>query len=228
MLTEAQAAAVAEFLVGHTPGANGELEHSYISAWQMACDLLEALGHAEATDRGAWLLSSPHRPACLPRWDDTCCVVLKTAIQSGKLDLRYRQSMPDDTTGPATAAPETAKILDLLGLTQDRSWSDAATVVLWRVAPGEVPPPDDAAFLAQVDQAVATMPEDIEAQIREICAEHESPTMRAHLIDWIFFENWRWGDGWLVDERQGSVIGVFHDPLAQRMRAAVLSHLTAI
>ena len=43
MLTEAQAIAVAEFLVAHTPGANGELEHSHISAWRLACEALAAL-----------------------------------------------------------------------------------------------------------------------------------------------------------------------------------------
>ena len=90
-----------------------------------------------------------------------------------------------------------------------------------------MPPPANMAFLAQVDQAVATMPETVETRIREICAEHESPKMRAHLVDWIFFEHWRWGEGWLVDERQGRAIGIFHDPLAQKMRATVQSHLTA-
>ena len=32
MLTEAQATAVAAYLIAHTPGAAGELDHSYISA----------------------------------------------------------------------------------------------------------------------------------------------------------------------------------------------------
>jgi pellino protein len=228
MLIEAQAIAVAEFLVGHTPGADGELEHSHITAWQLACEALAALGHVTETSRGARLLPSPRLPARLPRWDDTCCVVLKVAVQAGSLKLRHRHSMPGDATGLATAAPETIRLLDLLGLTKNGSWSDAATLVLWRVAPDEVRPPDDAAFLEQVDQTVATMPEHIEARIREICAEHKRPMMRHYLVDWIFFEHWRWGEGWLVDERQGRVIGVFHDHLAQRMRAAVLSRLPGI
>jgi hypothetical protein len=45
MLTEAQATAVAAYLIAHIPGASGELDHSYISAWQMSCEALDALGY---------------------------------------------------------------------------------------------------------------------------------------------------------------------------------------
>lgn len=44
MLTETQATAIAAHLIARTPGAGGELEHSHISAWQMSCEALEALG----------------------------------------------------------------------------------------------------------------------------------------------------------------------------------------
>lgn len=81
-----------------------------------------------------------------------------------------------------------------------------------------MPLPDDAMFLAQVDQAVATIPETVEASVRAICTEHESLTLRAHLIDWIFFEHWRWGEGWLVDERRGSVMIVSRNGCALTVR----------
>ena len=45
MLTETQASAVAAYLITHTPGADGELDHSHISAWQMSCEALDALGY---------------------------------------------------------------------------------------------------------------------------------------------------------------------------------------
>lgn len=60
MLTETQASAVAAYLITHTPGTDGELDHSYISAWQMSCEALEALGYATETARGALL----HPPRC--------------------------------------------------------------------------------------------------------------------------------------------------------------------
>lgn len=83
MLTPDQATAVAEFLVANTPGASEELDHSYISAWQMSCGALEALGYATETARGALLHPTPVLPDTLPRWDDLACAVLSVAVQTG-------------------------------------------------------------------------------------------------------------------------------------------------
>ncbi len=44
MLAADQATAVAAYLITHTPGTSEELDHSHISAWQMSCEALEALG----------------------------------------------------------------------------------------------------------------------------------------------------------------------------------------
>jgi hypothetical protein len=44
-------------------------------------------------------------------------------------------------------------------------------------------------------------------------------------MDWIFYLHWRWGEGWLTDERHGSPMGFFYDPLAQRVRAAVVERM---
>jgi hypothetical protein len=76
-------------------------------------------------------------------------------------------------------------------------WTDAATVVLWRTAPEEVPPPIEEAFSAQVARAITEMPDDFRDRIHSIYAEHREPMLRDHLLDWTFFGDWRWGtDGW--------------------------------
>lgn len=225
MLTETQASAVAAYLITHTPGADGELDHSHISAWQMSCEALETLGYATETARGALLHPTPVLPAVQPRWDDTCCVALSVAVQSGRLKLRHPRSEPTDETGPGTADPETKALLNLMGLASGGTWTDAATVVLWRKAPEEAPPPGEDAFSAQVDRAVADIPDLIRAQIHTIYAEHTDQFVRDYLIDWVFFETWRWRDGWVTGERGGRLLGVFHDALAQRVRAAVVARL---
>lgn len=223
MLTADQATAVAEYLVANTPGAAGELDHSFISAWQMSCEALEALGYATETPRGALLHPSPARPAVLPRWDDACCIVLSVAAQTGSIQLKYPHSKPTDITGPASADPKTARLLDLLGLTSSGTWTDLATPVLWRTAPEEVRPFGEEEFAAQVLQAAARIPDEIGSRIRAIYAEHADQFLRNYLTDWIFFEAWRWGDGWVTDGSGGKPLGVFHDPLAQAMREAVVA-----
>gem|GEM_PF-3879244 len=36
---------------------------------------------------------------------------------------------------------------------------------------------------------------------------HSVPVVRDHQLDWIFYLHWRWGEGWLTDERHGSPLG---------------------
>ena len=228
MLTPDQATAVAEYLVANTPGASGELDHSHISAWQMSCEALEALGYATETAHGALLHTTPVAPAVLPRWDDLACVALSVAVQSGRLKLRHPRSKPTDETGPSTADPETEALLNLMGLASGGTWTDAATVVLWRKAPQEAPPPGEEAFSAQVEQAVADMPAPIRDRIRTIYSENAHQAVRDHIVDWIFFEAWRWKDGWLADESHGRPLGFFHDLAAQRVRAAAMVRLMGV
>jgi pellino len=152
LLTPDQATAVAEYLITYTPAAAGELDHSYLSAWQMSCEALEALGYATETARGALLHPAPVLPAVLPRWDDACCVALSVAVQTVRIRLRHRRSDPTDETGPKTADPETSALLARLGLISDGAWTDAAVPVLWRTAPEEVRPPGEEEFSAQVDR----------------------------------------------------------------------------
>jgi len=225
MLTADQATAVATYLIVHTPGTSGELDHSHISAWQMSCEAVEALGYGTETARGALLHPTPIAPAVLPRWDDLACVVLSVAVQAGRIQLRHPRSAPTDKTGPGSADPETAALLALLGLISGGEWTDAAVPVLWRTAPEEVRPPDDGEFSAQVDRAITDVPAAIRAQIRAIYAEHPHQAVRAHLVDWVFFKNWRWGDGWAIDDHGDRALEIFHDPLAQRVRAAVVAQV---
>lgn len=226
MLTPAQASAVAIYLATNGPvSSSGYLDHGCETAWEMACDVLIALGYATEAPRGAQLLPSPVPPNVLPRRDDACCVILSVAEQLCRIRLRHRWSGPDEKTGPGSADLETSILLNLLGLTSRGVWTDAATVVLWRTAPDEVPPPSEEEFSAQVDRAVTEMPGDIRDQIQSIYAAHQEPMVRDHLLDWTFYGGWRWGDTWVPDERGGRLLGVFHDPLAQRVRAAVMTRL---
>ena len=228
MLTETQAMAVAAYLIARTPGADGELDHRHVSAWQMSCETLAALGYATETARGALLRPTPALPAVLPRWGDAACVVLSVAEQTGGIRLRHPRSDPNDETGPSTAGPETEALLNLLGLSSCGTWTEAATPVLWRTAPEEVRPPDEEAFSAEVDRAATDIPDAIQGRINSIYGAHDNEAVRDHLTDWVFFEGWRWGDGWVTAERGGRPLGIFHDPLAQRVRAAVLPRLIAV
>ena len=75
-------------------------QHSFISAYQMGCELLAALGRAEETDWGAIPRPSPRLPETLPRWDDSCAVIRGLAEQSDLLSCRR----PDGREPPARAA----------------------------------------------------------------------------------------------------------------------------
>lgn len=228
MLTEAQVMAVAAYLIARTPSADGELDHRHVSVWQMSCETLAALGYATETARGALLRPTPALPALLPRWDDVACVVLSVAEQTGGIRLRHPRSKPADETGPGTADPETEALLTLLGLASGGTWTDAASVALWRTAPEEATPPGEEAFSAEVGRAATDIPDAIRDRLNACYAEHQEPILRDHLLDWIFYEAWRWGDGWMTDDHGGRPVGIFHDPLAQRVRAAAMARLMGV
>jgi hypothetical protein len=109
MLTPDQATAVATYLITHTPGASGELDHSYISGWQMSCEALEALGYATETARGAQLHPKTSPPTVLARWDDVACLVLSVAVQIGEIQLR--QHGPIRLTRPVRARRTRKRLL---------------------------------------------------------------------------------------------------------------------
>jgi len=94
----------------------------------------------------------------------------KPSIQAGRPD-RAEDGYPGGGRAPWAS----------LGLAENGRWTEAAHVVLWRVAREEVPPPDEAVFLAQVEQAIATMPRDVDVELREILERHQRPVMCAYM-----------------------------------------------
>ncbi|WP_229583553.1 hypothetical protein [Paracoccus sp. S-4012] len=85
------AAEVITFLLDTIPGSvdnDEELDHRFVSAYQMGCEALSALGQAEETHRGARLLAAAQQPGIWPRWDDICVVIRKLAQQADLLSCR--------------------------------------------------------------------------------------------------------------------------------------------
>lgn len=182
-------------VVGNFVGRNiprdcdGDWDHSFTSAFQMGCELLDALGLAAETGSGATPSSAPQLPPIPPRWDDTCVTILKLCEQSGQLcfpnEVAARgqivthrlgefssQSAPPNIasgsgTGPAFAAPQALRTLQSLGLVAAERWTDAAETILWRNWPNAwaIRFLDDPRFLAAVNVAVVTMPRDIRDEI---------------------------------------------------------------
>ncbi len=211
MLTTAQAETVAAYLLEVFPGSGRERQHSYTSAWQMASEALDALGYAEETAWGFVLHETPVKPAVLPRWDDVSVVVLLAAEQSGRIRLAGYHAQ-DMLTGPGVADPVTVDVLGALGLIRDGRWTDVAVEVLWRVAPDETGldfRSDDRLARVQQDK----VPEDVQPDLDRV-RKIQSPFVREHELEHVFFERWRLGDGWLTDEAGGRALAVFHDPLA--------------
>ena len=211
MLTKAQAEAVAVYLLRIFPGSGRERQHSYTSAWQMASEALDALGYAEETTWGFVLRDQPVEPEILPRWDDASVVVLRVAEQAGRIRMAgYHR--PQTATGPTTADILTSAVLEALGLVRDRRWTNAATEVLWRVAPKEtVLDFRSDARLNRVQQD--EVPADIAARFDQL-GKIQSEIVRRNELEHVFFERWRLNYGWLTDESGGRALSIFHDPVA--------------
>ncbi len=167
-------------------------DHMFMSAYQMGCDALVALGQAEETDRGAARRKRPQLPEVLPRWDDICCVMLSLAGQRGAIAYRTSEGlqlpprplpelvlMPNPLPifppnigaggglGLAQAAEETLHVLGTLGLIAGDRWTEAAELVLWREQPPEwdMDIAADPRFAEAVDVACMTIPADIRSEI---------------------------------------------------------------
>ncbi|MBY3355153.1 hypothetical protein [Rhizobium laguerreae] len=164
---------------------NGNWEHLFIAAHEVACQALEMLGHAIVIDGGAKPVSDPELPVILPRCDDIATAVVWAAGQSGL--LRYRRH---GKTGlgkrlprlpraniragygcpPAYLAAEALPALRSLGLISDHSWTDAAETILWRDDPYEAGMnfAKDKRFIEALDAAISSVPEEIATKIRDI------------------------------------------------------------
>ncbi len=189
--------AVADFLAINLPRDEftGGWEHMFTTAYQIGCEALIALGHAEEHDRGVVPLVDPMPPHSLPRWDDICLAVLWLAEQRYKLsyhhvdDLKHRSNADEGNfsivrsdgirqlltpnivvngkVGPAYADIDVLTVLTELGLITDGRWTDQSETVLWRKQPSiwGWDITTDPRFEDALKRAVDTLPADIRKQI---------------------------------------------------------------
>ncbi|WP_245441461.1 hypothetical protein [Rhizobium phaseoli] len=255
-----------------------------MTAYQLGCDALVALGQAERFGPGALAKDCPKLPEILPRWDDICVTVL------GLADVRFLHpgaptppgryhpagTVPDariaayKTADAAQASTDILPLLAILGLTENGRWTRASETIHWRDADGWKPSNlEDVRFVEAVKIACETMPDDIEdemdrlvtitdddveksaTRIRDIRDANYANAKRrgqevappeivppeielAHArasvehsrsgtLDWLFYRRWRLSEGWLSDEETRRALEIFHDPLAENMRRAVIS-----
>lgn len=174
-------------------GPDGAWEHRFISAYQIGCEALAALGEAEETGWGARPLHHPGLPEVLPRWDDICVAVLKLAGQQDLLSCRTPSGeeapghaawfgreegpglprpniAPAHGLGLAHAAPDLLPVLHALGLINAGHWTAVAELVFWRVQPDEwqMDVAADPRFAAAVDRAVFAMPDDVRTEMERL------------------------------------------------------------
>lgn len=183
-----------QFTLPRTP--TGNWEHLYIAAYEVACQALEALGHAVVVDGGAIPVSMPILPAVLPRWDDLATTVVCAASQSRLLQYRKLwetgsakgpkgpkgRRRPNIRAGygcpPAFLAGKAFSVFQALGLILDCRWTPAAETILWRDSPYEAGMnfAKDHRFIEALDAALTSLPEDIAATIKDIAT---MPTLEA-------------------------------------------------
>ena len=80
---------VIEFLSRNLPAVDsmqGWIDKA-MTAYQIGCMALAALGQADETNWGASKRAKPQLPAILPRWDDICIAVLWLAEQHHLLEI---------------------------------------------------------------------------------------------------------------------------------------------
>ncbi|MDO5643988.1 MAG: hypothetical protein Q4G26_16560 [Paracoccus sp. (in: a-proteobacteria)] len=214
-LTEEEALAAAQFVASVLPWhePDGYWYHKYISAYQMGCVLMEAIGYAKVSDWGAVPIDEPPLPRLLPRWDDAAVILLKLAEQDTFLGHRGRGNRSSEQ-----------QFLQALGLRDGDTWSDAAQPVLWRAdLEGDVLPfRDQPLFLETVERSKRIIPEKIRRAVEAAGARRSRYSKHtAWQLDWIFNDNWRLGDGWLDEADAGRVLSVYYDPVAVAAREMI-------
>lgn len=171
-----------------------------MTAYQIGCEALVALGQAQATDWGAIPLAASALPAVLPRWDDICIAVLGLAAQHRLLSYRNAEgnALPENTgvggyvvlrpdgqipdpapnigavgaLGPARAAEDLLPVLEALGLIAEGHWTAQAEVVLWRLQPRiwGMDLIGDPRFKAAAELAAGTVPPEIQVAFDRMVA----------------------------------------------------------
>lgn len=220
-----------EFLKRHFPrDLDGSWPHSFISAWQMACELLDALGYARETPWGAIPFNPPVLPEVLPRRDDVCVTLLKVGEQGGLIDFFHESDAPCNIRsapglGSAMAHPDLLSLFEALEVVSDGAWSESAEMLLWRNWPYEWPElrlDFDPRILSAAAAAGKAMPEDVRADL-EAAAAHSDPLIRYFFAVGVFHRRWRIGEGWLGDGGPRA-LDIFHDPLASLICRLVTGH----
>jgi len=141
------------YTIPYTPDVGWE--HYYITAYELGCAALVAMGQAHEVVGGAKPRRFPNRPEPPPRWDDISIAVIYVAAQNAQLRFRAlgshvlppkaddRGGMLDASiaaangAGPARATFNTYSVLEALGLVHGGRWTKAAETVLWRDNPTE-------------------------------------------------------------------------------------------
>lgn len=190
------ATAAAEYMSRNQQCLNddGTWDHTFMTAYEISCEALAALGYAKETDWGAMPFDNPKLPNILPRWDDVCVAVLRLADQRGGLQFRmmdggvYRRPQHLTWTtvsrrptpppplanigaanglGPAYAQPDVEAVLRAVGVTMNEKWSEAAETILWRLSLPEwaLNFEGDDRFASAVERAFTRIPDDIGTEI---------------------------------------------------------------
>lgn len=182
---------VVEFLAQSLPNApDGGWSHLSISAYEVACEALIALGHAVEVLGGAKPVAQPKLPAILPRWDDVATAVVWLSAQSGDLGYRHfpgARSGSNPTgllrpniraafgSGPAYLEPWAFPVFQSLGLILGGRWTAQAETILWRDYPDEwgIDFTENRRVVEACEAAVANVPKDIAAEIRRMATFSE-------------------------------------------------------
>ncbi|EJT04463.1 hypothetical protein [Rhizobium sp. CCGE 510] len=190
------AADVVDFLSRNIPRGDGDegWDHMFLTAYQIGCEALVALGQADETNWGTIPRKNAQLPLELPRWDDLCVSVLRLAAQQRLLSYRLPDcSVPLSTggflvygigappppppniaaansLGPAFATPEVLSVIRALGLVAEGRWTEIAETVVWRDWPEEweMSFTSDPRFSNALEQALVRMPADIRAEMDKL------------------------------------------------------------
>ena len=107
-----------------------------MTAYQIACEALVALGHAEPREWGAIPSEDPALPAKLPRWDDVFIAVLGLAEQNGQISYR---AVDGSLPSPATTIFQGGKAIEILPVPQTRP-PDSNILPLYGLGPAFAEP----------------------------------------------------------------------------------------
>ncbi|MDQ0318601.1 pellino protein [Pararhizobium capsulatum DSM 1112] len=182
---------VIEYLAQTLPSAqDGGWDHYCISAYEVACEALVALGRAVEVEGGAKPVAQPELPAILPRWDDIATAVVGVSSQSGDLSYRYfagrrgarkpacllgSNIRPAHGSGPAYLEPRAFPVFQSLGLIFEGRWTEQAETILWRDSPEEwgIDFTENGRFIDACKAAVASVPEEMVMEIRRLATISE-------------------------------------------------------